>query len=91
MNSQLVIDLSMGVVYATAELALPLLVTALFVGLLVSIFQAATQINEATLSFLPKIAAMIAVFVLVSPWMLRRLTSYTSELYKRIPEIARNK
>lgn len=57
----------MGLIYATAELSLPLLVTALVVGLLISVFQAATQINEATLSFLPKIAAMIAVFAIMSP------------------------
>jgi flagellar biosynthesis protein FliQ len=91
MNPQQVIDMTLGVIYATAELSLPLLVTALAVGLLVSVFQAATQLNEATLSFLPKIAAMIVVFVLVAPWMLRRMSSYTTELYKRIPEIARNK
>ena len=91
MNSQQIFDLSLGVIYATAELALPLLVTALAVGLLVSVFQAATQLNEATLSFLPKIAAMIAVLVVVSPWMVRRMTSYTTNLYKRIPEIARQR
>lgn len=91
MNQQQIIDLGLGVVYATAELSLPLLATALAVGLIVSIFQAATQLNEATLSFLPKIAAMIVVLILVSPWMLRRLTSYTSDLYKKIPEIARQR
>ncbi len=91
MNNQQVIDLGMSAIYATAELSLPLLATALAVGLIVSVFQAATQLNEATLSFLPKIAAMIAVLVLVSPWMLRRLTHYTSDIYKRIPEIARSR
>lgn len=89
MNNQQVIDISMGVIYATTELALPLLLTALVVGLLISVFQAATQINEATLSFLPKVAAMIAVLILVSPWMVRRISSYTTNLYKRIPEITR--
>ena len=91
MNNQQIIDLGLGVVYATAELSLPLLATALAVGLLVSVFQAATQLNEATLSFLPKIAAMIVVLVLVAPWMLRRMTSYTSDLYRKIPEIARQR
>ncbi len=91
MNNQQVIDISMGVIYATAELSLPLLLTALAVGLLVSIFQAATQINEATLSFLPKIAAMIAVLVVISPWMVRRLSNYTTNLYNKIPEIARQR
>ena len=73
MNSQQVIDIFMGLIYATAELSLPLLATALVVGLLISVFQAATQINEATLSFLPKIAAMIAVFAMMSPWMVQRI------------------
>jgi flagellar biosynthesis protein FliQ len=90
-NAQQVIDLSISTVYATAELSLPLLLTALGVGLVVSIFQAATQINEATLSFLPKIAAMIAVLVLVAPWMVRRMSSFTTDLYRKIPEIARHK
>lgn len=91
MNSQQVIDLFMGLIYATAELSLPLLVTALVVGLIISIFQAATQINEATLSFLPKIAAMIAVFAIMSPWMVRRMTTYTQDIFKKIPEITRQK
>lgn len=91
MNSQQIIDLVMGLVYATAELSAPMLLTALAVGLIVSVFQAATQINEATLSFLPKIAAMLAVLVLTSSWMIRRMTNYTETLYKKIPEIARQR
>lgn len=91
MNSQNVIDLSMKAIYAGTELATPLLVTALVVGLLVSVFQAATQINEATLSFLPKIAAMIIVLALVSPWMLERMKDYTRSLYNQIPAVARMK
>jgi flagellar biosynthetic protein FliQ len=91
MNSQQIIDVATGVIYATAELSLPLLLTALAVGLLVSIFQAATQINEATLSFLPKVAAMLGVLILISPWMVRKMTSYTKNLYERIPEISKDK
>ena len=91
MNPQQVIDISLGVIYATAELSLPLLLTALGVGLIVSVFQAATQLSEATLSFLPKIAAMIGVFILISPWMVRRLSDYTTELYRKIPAIGRER
>lgn len=83
MNSQQVTDILMSLIYATAEISLPLLVTALVVGLIISIFQAATQINEATLSFLPKIAAMIAVFAIMSPWMIRRMTNYTQDIFKK--------
>ena len=89
MNNQTVIDFSMNAIYASVELATPLLITALVVGLLVSIFQAATQINEATLSFLPKIAAMIVVLVLISPWLIQRMTDYTTNLYHKIPEVVR--
>jgi flagellar biosynthetic protein FliQ len=79
----------MNAIYASVELATPLLVTALVVGLIVSVFQAATQINEATLSFLPKIAAMILVLMLISPWLVQRMSNYTTNLYNRIPEVAR--
>lgn len=89
MNSQQVIDLTTGLIYATAELSMPMLFTALIVGLVISIFQAATQINEATLSFLPKIAAMLIVLVITAPWMIQKITNYTTSLYKRIPEITR--
>lgn len=89
MNTQTLTDLVRGLVYATAELSLPLLLTALVVGLAISIFQAATQINEATLSFLPKIAAMVVVLGILTPWMVRRMSDYTTNLYKKIPEISR--
>lgn len=91
MNPQQFIDISMSVIYSTTELALPLLLTALTVGLVVSIFQAATQINEATLSFLPKFAAMIGIFILISPWMVRKITDYTTRIYSKIPEISRER
>jgi flagellar biosynthetic protein FliQ len=91
MNSQKVVDLAINAIYASAELSTPLLLTALVVGLLVSIFQAATQINEATLSFLPKVAAMILVLALISPWMIQRMKDYTTNLYAQIPEVTRSR
>ncbi|BBH51925.1 flagellar biosynthesis protein FliQ [Fluviispira sanaruensis] len=89
MNNQQVIDIILSVLYITVEISLPLLGVALVVGLLVSVFQAATQINESTLSFLPKIAAMLVVLVLLSPWMLRKLNDYTHKIYDKIPELSR--
>jgi flagellar biosynthetic protein FliQ len=62
-----------------------LLLTALAVGLLVGVFQAATQINESTLSFIPKLLAMAATIVIAGPWMLKVLVSYTRELLSGIP------
>ena len=63
----------------------PLLLTALLTGLAVSLFQAATQINEMTLSFIPKILAVFAVLVLTGPWLLKLITDFTRELFTGIP------
>ena len=91
MTNQQVVDVILSVLYITVEVSLPLLGVAMIIGLLVSIFQAATQINESTLSFLPKIAAMILVLIILSPWMLRKLNDYTHRIYDKIPEYARQK
>ena len=69
----------------TLLLAAPLLLTALAVGLLVGIFQAATQVNEMTLSFIPKLIAMAVALVVAGPWMLKLMISYTRELFESIP------
>jgi flagellar biosynthetic protein FliQ len=69
----------------TMLLAAPLLLVALVVGLLVGVFQAATQINEMTLSFIPKLLAMAAAIVIAGPWMLKLIVSYTRELFESIP------
>lgn len=91
MNSQQVIDIIFSALYLIIEISLPVLGVALIIGLLVSIFQAATQINESTLSFLPKIAAIIIVIIFLSPWMLKKMGDYTHKLYEKIPEIGRQK
>lgn len=91
MTNQQVVDVILSVLYITVEVSLPLLGVAMIIGLLVSIFQAATQINESTLSFLPKIAAMILVLIVLSPWMLRKLNDYTHRVYDKIPEYAKQK
>jgi len=69
----------------TLMLAAPLLLVALVVGLLVGIFQAATQINEMTLSFIPKLVAMAATIAIAGPWMLKLIVNYTRELFESIP------
>jgi flagellar biosynthetic protein FliQ len=65
----------------------PLLLVALAVGLVISILQAATQINEATLSFIPKLIAMMAVLLVAGPWMLSLLVDYVRRLYESIPAV----
>jgi flagellar biosynthesis protein FliQ len=69
----------------TLMLAAPLLLVALVTGLIVGAFQAATQINEQTLSFIPKLLAMALACVVAGPWMLKVLLSYTRELFESIP------
>ena len=69
----------------TLLLAAPMLLVALVVGLLVGVFQAATQINEMTLSFIPKLIAMAATMAIAGPWMLKLIVGYTRELFESIP------
>ncbi len=69
----------------TLMVAAPLLIVALVVGLLVSIFQAATQINEATLSFIPKLVAIFVTLVLAGPWMLTVMLDYMRQVLAGIP------
>jgi flagellar biosynthetic protein FliQ len=71
----------------TMLLAAPLLLAALAIGLLVGVFQAATQINEMTLSFIPKVLGMGATMVIAGPWMLKTIISYTRELFESIPSL----
>ena len=70
-------------------LAAPLLICALVVGLIVSIFQAVTQINEATLSFIPKIVAICVMIIFCAPWMLDVITKFTTTLYENIATYVR--
>jgi len=66
-------------------LALPGLLTGMFIGLAVSIFQATTQINEMTLSFIPKILGVVIVIVLTMPWMLNSMTDFATNIFNMIP------
>ena len=85
MNPEMVVTVGRHALEMTLMLAAPLLLTALAVGLLVGIFQAATQINEMTLSFIPKLLAMAAILAMTGPWMLRTLVEYTRGLIESIP------
>ena len=71
----------------TLMIAAPLLIVALVTGLVIGAFQAATSINEQTLSFIPKLVAISAVLVIAGPWMLKVLVSYTRELFESIPSL----
>ncbi len=71
----------------TLLVSAPLLLVALVVGLAISIFQAATQINEATLSFIPKLIAVFVALVVAGPWMLAQLVAFMRELFASIPQL----
>ncbi|HTZ85463.1 MAG TPA: flagellar biosynthesis protein FliQ [Solirubrobacteraceae bacterium] len=87
MNQDTVIHLSSQAMSLALKVAGPLLLAAMLVGLLVSIFQAVTQIQEQSLTLIPKIVAVAAISVLLGPWMLDQLTSYTAGLYTSIPSL----
>ena len=89
MNEDMVIMLGTNALKTTAMLASPLLVGALVTGLIVSIFQAITQINEATLTFIPKMLIVALIIVLAGPWMLDLIKSYTVELFENIHTFVR--
>lgn len=85
MTPESVLTLAHEALWLTLMLAAPLLLVSLAVGVLIGLFQAATQINEQTLSFIPKLLAMAAVVVIAGPWMLQLLTEYTRHLFESIP------
>jgi flagellar biosynthetic protein FliQ len=85
MTPETVVTIGRNALEMTLMLSAPLLITALAVGLIVGIFQAATQINEMTLSFIPKLLAMAAILALTGPWMIRQLVEYTRGLIESIP------
>jgi flagellar biosynthetic protein FliQ len=88
MNEDVVIHLAMDATELALKVALPLLLAGLVVGFVISVFQAVTQIQEMTLSFIPKILAIAVVAVVAGPWMLDQLVTYTTQLYTGIPALA---
>ncbi|MBK7890246.1 MAG: flagellar biosynthesis protein FliQ [Bdellovibrionales bacterium] len=89
MTEELVMRLGQDALKTTAMVSAPLLGSALVVGLLVSIFQAITQINEATLTFVPKMIVIALVLVLAGPWMIDVITTYTTTLFEGISVFVR--
>ncbi len=85
MNSQMVLTMGQDALWMLLMISAPVLGVVLVVGLLISLFQAVTQINEATLAFVPKLIAAIAVFALAGPWMLGMLVDYVRRTIEAIP------
>ncbi|HQO27911.1 MAG TPA: flagellar biosynthesis protein FliQ [Accumulibacter sp.] len=87
MTPEVVMDIGRQAVEMTLLLSAPLLLAALVIGLIVSVFQAATQINEQTLSFIPKLVGMLLVLLLAGPWMLQLMVDYIRRLFENIPQL----
>jgi flagellar biosynthetic protein FliQ len=82
-----VMEIGRQAIEVTLLMSAPALLSALVVGLIISIFQAATQINESTLQFVPKLLAMFVVLLLAGPWMLQYLIDYIQRLFGSIPQL----
>jgi len=85
MNAQLVLSMGQEALWMLLMVSAPVLAVVLVVGLIVSLFQAVTQINEATLAFVPKLIAAMAVFAMAGPWMLTTLVDYIRRTLEAIP------
>jgi flagellar biosynthetic protein FliQ len=87
MSPETVVTIGQQALWVTMMLASPLLLSALAVGLLVGMFQAATQINEMTMSFIPKLLVLVGALVVAGPWMLGVIVGYTRQLMEQIPSL----
>ncbi len=91
MENDFAYDIAAQAIRVTLMVSAPMLIGALLIGILVSIFQAVTQINEQTMSFIPKILVIVGALVIFSPWMIDTLTTFTRELILEIPNLVANK
>lgn len=87
MNDTSVIEIAVKMMTETAELAAPMLITALAIGLMISLLQSITSIQEVTLTFVPKMAGVSLVVVLAGHWMINSLVSFTDQLFQMIPQL----
>jgi len=87
MTPDSVLDIGQSALEATTVLGAVILIPALMVGLVVAMFQAATQINEMTLTFIPKLIIVVVVLMAAGPWMLRVIMNFTITLFESIPEL----
>lgn len=87
MTPEVVMNIGRQAIEMALILSAPLLLSALVIGLIISIFQAATQINEQTLSFIPKLVGTFLILILAGPWMLQMMVDYIRRLFESIPQI----
>ena len=87
MTPEFSIELIKNMLFQAAALAAPILLTVMVIGLAISLFQAVTSINEQTLTFVPKVLGVVALLVILLPWMLRTLVEFTRAVIQRIPSM----
>lgn len=87
MNPEFAIELLKNMMFQALALAAPFLITAMVVGLAISLFQAVTSIHEQTLTFVPKALAIVGVLLLMLPWMVRSLMEFTTAVIEKIPQM----
>jgi flagellar biosynthetic protein FliQ len=89
MNDAAVIAIAQDALMTTLLVSAPILVISLVIGMIVSVFQAMTQINEVTLTFVPKILGVFAIAAILGPWMIGTMVNYTIRLFATLPNMAR--
>ncbi|MCU1380332.1 MAG: export protein FliQ family 3 [Acidimicrobiales bacterium] len=89
MNDTTVIDIAIQAMMITAKLAAPILIVSLAIGVAVSLLQSVTQVQEYTLTFVPKLAGIAVVIVVAGSWMLHQLVAFTQDLFARVPTLVR--
>ncbi len=89
MNPDFAIDLLKNTMLQAATLAAPILLTAMIIGLIVSLFQAVTSIHEQTLSFVPKVVGVLALLIFLLPWITRTMIGFTQSMIERMPQMVR--
>ncbi len=89
MTDSTVIDIAIQTMMITAKLAAPILVVSLAIGVAVSLLQSVTQVQEYTLTFVPKLAGIALVIVVAGSWMLHQLVTFTQDLFERVPSLIR--
>ena len=88
MNPEFAVELLKTVIFEAILLAAPFLGVAMLAGLVISLFQAVTSINEQTLSFVPKALCVLGVLLLLLPWLIRQLVGFTTGIIEKIPQMA---
>lgn len=87
MNPEFAVELLKTMIYQVLTLAAPILLTAMVIGLIVSLFQTVTSIHEQTLTFVPKALAVVGMILLLLPWIVRSLTEFTTTVIQKIPQM----